>query len=424
MSAKKLSTPRGLRPHIVLLGKCNAGKSALLNALVGQDLAIVSETKGTTTDPVLKASELVPLGPVVFVDTAGIDDAGSLGEARRGKTRRAVDGGDLILYVAHPQAVDDADLEQIADYTKRGKPVIPVVTHRDLATGRDPAAGTGSGPGDGNNGSQTAAALGRLASLCGREPHRVSSLTGEGIHALREAVMAELRKRKGREKSLLEDLVRPYRLIMLIVPIDLEAPAGRLILPQVQTIREVLDADSATIVVKEREVSWVLEQLKRPPDLAITDSQVVLKAAGAVPRHIPLTTFSILFSRFKGDLDLFVENVRRIDTLTAGSRVLVTESCSHHTHCDDIGRVKIPRWLRQYTGKELEIDVAGGGYPEVLEDYELIIHCGACMLTRSQMQARMAEAAGIPITNYGVAISYLHGVLDRVLEPFALPVSV
>jgi [FeFe] hydrogenase H-cluster maturation GTPase HydF len=219
---------------------------------------------------------------------------------------------------------------------------------------------------------------------------------------------------------LLEDLIRPFKLILLIVPIDLEAPAGRLILPQVQTIREVLDSDSATLVVKEREVSWALDQLKRPPDLAITDSQVVLKAAGAVPPEIPLTTFSVLFSRFKGDLDLFVRNARKIDRLRHGSRVLITESCSHHAHCDDIGRVKIPRWLRQYTGKELEITHSGGTFPEDISPYDLLIHCGGCMITRNQMLQRVAGAGALdaPITNYGVAISHLHGLLDRVLEPF------
>ena len=191
-------------------------------------------------------------------------------------------------------------------------------------------------------------------------------------------------------------------------------------MPQVQTIREALDGDAMTVVVKEREITWALQQLSRPPDLVITDSQVVLKAAGAVPPSIPLTTFSILFSRFKGDLPLFVENVGRIDSLNHGSRILVTESCSHHAHCDDIARVKIPRWLRQYTGKDLEIDVTGGSIPERLDGYELVVHCGGCSITRSQMKSRIGEARAVnaPMTNYGVTISYLHGLLDRVLEPF------
>lgn len=401
MSRMKQTTPRGLRPHIVLAGRCNAGKSALLNALIGQDLAIVSETKGTTTDPVLKSSELVPYGPVVFVDTAGNDDEGDLGAARKKKTDRAVGSSDLVVYVMHPAAMDRRDLAEICRLIKEGRRVLPAITHADTAD---------SVPED---------IAREIHRECGGL-HRCSSRSGQGIRELREAIIALLREQKRRQKSLLEDLIRPFKLILLIVPIDLEAPAGRLILPQVQTIREVLDSDSATIVVKEREVSWALDQLKRPPDLAITDSQVVLKAAGAVPPEIPLTTFSVLFSRFKGDLDLFVRNARKIDRLRHGSRVLVTESCSHHAHCDDIGRVKIPRWLRQYTGKELEVTHSGGTFPEDISPYDLLIHCGGCMITRNQMLQRVASADSLdaPITNYGVAISHLHGLLDRVLEPF------
>lgn len=407
MSHTPLSTPRGLRPHIVLAGKCNAGKSALINALVGQDLAIVSDVPGTTTDPVTRSSELVPFGPVVFIDTAGFDDESVLGAKRTGKARRMVSGGDLLLFVMHPARIDNDDVAYIRKLSREGRTIVPVLTHGDLGTQKDERP---PGPD----------VLDQIERVTGRAPRSVSSTTGDGIRELREAIIGELRAQKTLQKSLLEDLVRPYKLIMLIVPIDLDAPAGRLILPQVQTIREVLDSDAATIVVKEREVSWVLDQLKRPPDLAITDSQVVLKADGAVPPEIPLTTFSILFSRFKGDLDLFVRNVRRIDHLTHESRVLVTESCSHHTHCDDIGRVKIPRWLRHYTGKRLTIDVSSGTLPEDIGGYDLVVHCGGCMITRAQMHARMGDAAEneAPITNYGVAISYLHGVLDRVLQPF------
>ncbi|MFW5695468.1 MAG: [FeFe] hydrogenase H-cluster maturation GTPase HydF [Alkalispirochaeta sp.] len=388
------STPRALRPHIVLVGKCNAGKSALLNALADHDLAIVSPQAGTTTDPVTRASELVPYGPVVYVDTAGLDDLGVLGAARTAKTRRTVAGADLIIYVTRPHWWDAVDDDELGRLRATGKPVIVVETHADLRT-------------------ETPATGGRLS---------VASPTGQGISELREQIIALLSNHRAAQKTLLEDLIRPYRVIMLVVPIDLEAPTGRLIMPQVQTIREVLDSDAMTIVVKEREVSWALEQMRRPPDLVITDSQVVLKAAGAIPAQIPLTTFSILFSRFKGDLPLFVRNARRIDALTDGDQVLITESCSHHAHCDDIARVKIPRWLRQYTGKNLDISVTGGSLPESIESYALVVHCGGCTITRSQMHARMdeARAADAPITNYGVAIAYLHGVLDRVLEPFAL----
>lgn len=399
MTNRPQSTPRALRPHIVLVGKCNAGKSALLNALAGDDLAIVSATAGTTTDPVTRASELVPWGPVVYVDTAGSDDESALGAQRGSKAARAVAGADVVVYVFRPGAWDQRDSAEVQRLKEMSLPVIVVATHADLpADDREPSSQEPSS----------------------QNVIHVGSPTGLGITQLREHLVALLSKQTDTQKTLLEDLVRPYRVIMLVVPIDLEAPAGRLIMPQVQTIREALDGDAMTVVVKEREIAWALQQLSRPPDLVITDSQVVLKAAGAVPPDIPLTTFSILFSRFKGDLPLFVENVGRIDSLNHGSRILVTESCSHHAHCDDIARVKIPRWLRQYTGKDLEIDVTGGSIPENLNGYELVIHCGGCSITRSQMKSRICEARSVkaPMTNYGVAISYLHGLLDRVLEPF------
>jgi [FeFe] hydrogenase H-cluster maturation GTPase HydF len=393
------STPRGLRPHIVLVGKCNAGKSLLLNAISGHDIAIVSPTAGTTTDPVSRASELVPFGPVVYVDTAGIDDDGALGAARTKKTRRAVAGADILLYVTKPDTWSDDDDAELGRLRESKKPVLVVETHADVPASDESSFSVTDPP---------------------ENRFRVSSVSGIGIDELKLTLIEKLSGARETQKTLLDDLVRPFRVIMMIVPIDLEAPAGRLIMPQVQTIREALDGDAMTVVVKEREVSWALEQLTRPPDLVITDSQVVLKAAGAIPDSVPLTTFSILFSRFKGDLDLFVKNARMIDSLRHGSRVLITETCSHHAHCDDIARVKIPRWLRQYTGKDLAIDVVGGPFPEQIDQYELVIHCGACTITRSQMHARLGEARSIeaPITNYGVAISHIHGVLERVLEPF------
>lgn len=397
MSKTEQKTPRALRPHIVLTGRCNAGKSSLLNALVDHDLAIVSPERGTTTDPVRRSCELVPFGPVVFVDTAGTDDPGVLATARAKKASEAISGSDVVIYVMRPDNASEEDAAAITALEKTGMAVLPVFSHCDLPDGDEP----------------------RFPLVHLRGAHHCSSITGEGIAELRETLITILRSQHARRKSLLADLVKPFRLIMLIVPIDLEAPAGRLILPQVQTIREVLDADAATVVVKEREVSWMMGRLKDPPDLVITDSQVVLKAAGSVPAHIPLTTFSILFSRYKGDLDLFVRNARRVDELVDGSRVLITETCSHHTHCDDIGRVKIPRWLRQYTGKRLEIE-HGTGLPDDISRYDLIIHCGACMITRTQMLARIQQAQSVnaPITNYGVVISHLHGLLDRVLHPF------
>jgi [FeFe] hydrogenase H-cluster maturation GTPase HydF len=392
-----VNTPRGLRPHIVLLGPRNSGKSSLINRITDRELAIVSDTPGTTTDPVYKGMELLPFGPVVFVDTAGIDDEGSLGTQRVTRTRRAERSADVKLYVSSGELTGDE-----RDYLRRnGKDTLVVLTNRDRRGGGEAPA----------------------AADLRREGHRVlevSNLTGEGIEEVKRELIALLESKRDEERALLQNMISRYSLVLIIVPIDLEAPKGRLILPQVQTIREILDADAATLVVKEREVDWALSQLRRLPDLAITDSQVVLKAAGSVPEEVPLTTFSVLFSRFKGDLARFVDGAAAIDRLEHGDRVLLAESCTHHAHSDDIGRVKIPRWLRQYTGKELDITVQGGSYPDDIAEYALVIHCGACMLTRKMVLGRMDEAAaaGVPVTNYGIAISHLHGLLDRVLVPF------
>ena len=394
-------TPRAIRPHIALVGKRNAGKSSLLNNLTGQEMAIVSPVAGTTTDPVFKSSEFLPFGPVVFVDTAGLDDTGDLGAQRVQRSRSVSRGADLHLYVARASRFDRRDLDLLGEIKKSAMLVL-TCAERD-------------GP------EALEAGLREEIQRSGIPCHHVSNTTGHGIEELKEALVQRLQRIQKGETSLLQNMIRQFQLIMLIVPIDLEAPKGRLILPQVQAIREILDGDSAALVVKDREVDWALQQLKSPPDLAITDSQVVLKAAGSVPPTIPLTTFSILFSRWKGDLATFVRNVRRIDSLKTGDRVLIAETCTHKAHCDDIARVKIPRWLRQYTGRTLEIDVVGGTFPRDIDEYKLVIHCGGCMITRQMMQARMGATVEreIPITNYGVAISYLQGVLDRVIEPFA-----
>ncbi|MFP4373168.1 MAG: [FeFe] hydrogenase H-cluster maturation GTPase HydF [Spirochaetaceae bacterium] len=391
-----ISTPRGLRPHIVLLGPRNSGKSSLINRITGRELAIVSETPGTTTDPVYKGMELLPFGPVVFVDTAGIDDEGALGTQRVGRTRRAERGADVTLYVTSG-SMTEAERRYLREHRAD---VLVAVTNRDRRHGEAPLT-------------QSLRAEGITAL-------EVSNVTGAGVEELKRELISLLETRREQERALLQNMISRYSFVLMVVPIDLEAPRGRLILPQVQTIREILDADAATLVVKEREVDWALSQLKRAPDLAITDSQVVQKAAGSIPPEIPLTTFSVLFSRLKGDLARFVEGAGAIDRLEHGDRVLLAESCTHHAHSDDIGRVKIPRWLRQYTGKDLDITVQGGGYPDDIADYALVIHCGACMLTRKMMLSRLDEAvaAGVPVTNYGIAISHLHGLLDRVLEPF------
>ena len=340
--------------------------------------------------------ELLPFGPVVFVDTAGVDDEGVLGSRRVSRTRRAERGADVTLYVTSG-TMTEAERRYLREHRTD---LLVAVTNGDRRSGEAPVTAELRAEG--------------IAVL------EVSNVTGAGVEELKRELITVLEAKREQERALLQNMISRYSFVLMIVPIDLEAPKGRLILPQVQTIREILDADAATLVVKEREVDWALSQLKRPPDLAITDSQVVQKAAGSIPPAIPLTTFSVLFSRLKGDLARFVEGSAMIDRLEHGDRVLLAESCTHHAHSDDIGRVKIPRWLRQYTGKELDITVQGGGYPDDIEDYALVIHCGACMLTRKMMLSRLDEAvaAGVPVTNYGIAISHLHGLLDRVLVPF------
>lgn len=431
----------GLRPHVALVGRRNSGKSSLVNAITGLPLSIVSATPGTTTDPVSRSFELLPFGPVVFVDTAGMDDEGELGAKRVERAKRAAAGADVVLLVAPHGEGGEAEVAYLRANARRA---LLVATFDDAAAGEGgvgaplglsrPVGSTSDGrAGGGVGGDAGARAATGGADVEGRalllkEARRlkvpifpVSNLTGSGISELKRGLIARLTELAEGERTLLQDLVREYRLVLLIVPVDLEAPKGRLILPQVQAIREVLDGDSAALVVKERELDWVQSRLAQPPDLAITDSQVVLKVAGSLAPSIPLTTFSIIFSRLKGDLALFAENVRVIDRLTDSSRVLLVESCAHHANCDDIGRVKIPRWLKNYTGRDPHIEVCSGELPDDLATYDLVIHCGGCMITRSMMLANIdrAKAAGVPITNYGIAISYLQGVLDRVLVPFA-----
>ena len=422
---------KGMRPHIALVGRRNSGKSSLVNAITGLPLSIVSGVPGTTTDPVARSVELLPFGPVVFVDTAGMDDEGELGAKRVERARRAAAGADLVLLVAPGGRGSEAEALYLRENARR---VVLVATFEDAQDGGSREGGGGLGEARGNNaggdravdaggadGGSADTSLAEEARRLAVPVYRVSNVTGAGIAALKAGIVKRLTELVQGERSLLQDFVREYRLILLIVPVDLEAPKGRLILPQVQAIREVLDADAAAIVVKERELDWVQSRLTQPPDLAITDSQVVLKAAGSLPPSVPLTTFSILFSRLKGDLALFAENARVIERLTDSSRVLLVESCAHHANCDDIGRVKIPRWLKNYTGRDPHIDVCSGELPAALKSYDLIIHCGGCMITRAMMLANVerAKAAGVPITNYGIAISYLQGVLDRVLAPFA-----
>jgi len=395
--------PRGERLIIVLIGKRNAGKSSVINALTGQDIAIVSEVPGTTTDPVDKHYELLPLGPVTFYDTAGIDDVGDLGLKRIQATRKVLMRADIALIVCGAARLDETERHIIAEIQALRIPLLVVFNKADLS-GPQPDA--------------IAFCQHNAILYCS-----VSALQGTGIDNCKDLLMSLAPQLLHQDKVLAGDLIQGGDTVILVTPIDKAAPKGRLILPQVQVIRDLLDNDALVTVVKERELEYALHNLKTPPALVITDSQVVLKVAGDVPENIPLTTFSILFARYKGELDILLAGARHIDKLRNGDKVLIAESCSHHVQCDDIGRVKIPRWLTQYTGKALHYDVfAGHDFPDNLEEYALAIHCGACMINPSEMHHRMLECQrrGVPITNYGMAISLVQGLLERVVRIFGI----
>ncbi len=392
--------PLSLHLHIGLFGQRNVGKSSLLNALTQQDVAIVDATPGTTTDVVSKAMELKPIGPVIFLDTAGLDDQGTLGYKRVEKTMSALDRTDLALVVC--DGVWSPDLEPLRrELQARAIPSVLVFNKADLYDDTRPL----------------------LEDLASWTPYqvKVSAKTQAGMDDLRQAIVAATPKSFFENPPILSDLIGPGDLVIMVVPIDLEAPKGRLIMPQVQTLREILDCDAKALVVKERELSDALNNLKQPPRLVITDSQAILKVAADVPPGIPLTGFSVLFARWKGDLETFLQGLSRLDDLHPGDHVLLLESCTHHPVEDDIGRVKIPRWLRQYTGADLHFDHhAGHDLPADLSPYRMIIHCGACMGNRREMLSRIlkAKAAGVPISNYGLVIAKSLGILQRMLSPF------
>lgn len=394
-------TPKGMRLHIGLFGRRNVGKSSLLNALTRQAVSIVSEVAGTTTDPVEKPMELLPIGPVLFIDTAGIDDEGALGAQRVERTKAVFDRTDLALVVVEAgrwEAFEDALL---AEWRGRNVPAIVVFNKSDV-------------------GAPSAELLSRL-----RREHVpfVSTIAsrGQGVAELREALIRATPDDFLNEPPLLGDLVGPGELVVLVVPIDLEAPKGRLILPQVQAIRDLLDADAYCMVVKERELADALDRLKRPPALVVTDSQAFLKVAADTPPDVRLTSFSILFARYKGDLLEFTRGAMAIERLRPNDRVLIAEACAHHPLAEDIGRVKIPRWLRQFVGGSLEVShTQGHDFPPDLPDYRLVVHCGACVQNRREILSRInrCREAGVPITNYGMAIAYSLGIFERALGPF------
>jgi [FeFe] hydrogenase H-cluster maturation GTPase HydF len=390
-----------MRLHIGIFGRRNVGKSSLLNALTRQQVSIVSAVAGTTTDPVEKPMELLPLGPVLFIDTAGVDDTGALGEMRVQKTRTILDRTDLGLIVATGAAWGEFEEEIARELSRLGTPVIAVFNKRDLE--EPPEA--------------------LRARLVGAQIPVVltDAAHGTGIDALRAELVRCAPDDFVNPPGILGDLVGPGEAVILVVPIDQEAPKGRLILPQVQTIRDLLDNDSWCVVVKERELREALDSLKKKPALVVTDSQAFLKVAGDTPDDVPMTSFSILFARYKGDLAEFVRGAMAIERLRPGDRVLIADACSHHPIGDDIARVKIPRWLTQYVGGKLEIvNTQGRDWPEDLPEYKLVIHCGACMWNRREVLSRVLKArqAGVPITNFGMSIAWSLGVFSRALAPF------
>ena len=395
-------TPSSERVHIGLFGKRNAGKSSVINAVTNQDIAIVSAVRGTTTDPVYKSMELLPLGPVMLIDTPGLDDKGELGALRVQKGLDVLRKTDIALLIVDGTAGMSSEDERLEEeLKKRGLPYLVVFNKWDLV--QEKSAGeenSGAEPED--------------------ERHiRVSARTGEGIQELKERLARMVPA--GKEKRLVGDLLKPQDLVVLVVPIDKAAPKGRLILPQQQTIRDVLESGAVSVVVREKELKETLKKLGTKPKLVITDSQVFGLVDRDTPEDILLTSFSILFARYKGNLAQAVRGAGALESLRDGDKILISEGCTHHRQCDDIGTVKLPRWIENYTGKKPEfVFTSGTGFERNLKEYHMIVHCGGCMLNEQEMQYRlkMAENQGVPMTNYGILIAYMKGILERSLQPF------
>ena len=395
------ATPSSERVHIGIFGKRNAGKSSLINAITGQNLAIVSEAKGTTTDPVYKAMELLPLGPVMIIDTPGIDDEGVLGSLRIQKAYQVLNKTDIALVIIDAAVGPSAeDLRLIKRINAKKIPLLIVINKCETINE------------DKKTAYQALLPNGKLLFVSAEQKLNIFELK----EAIAQTVPADENK-----AQIVADLLSPSDFVVLVVPIDSAAPKGRLILPQQQTIRDILEADAAAIVVKENELTNTLQNLGKRPKLVITDSQVFKKVAAETPADILLTSFSILFARYKGNLQTAVQGVTALDSLEDGDKILIGEGCTHHRQCDDIGTVKLPRWIREYTGKNPEfIFTSGTEFPLDLSPYKMIIHCGACMLNEREMQYRIKCAVdqNIPFTNYGITIAYINGILKRTVEPF------
>ncbi len=388
------STVSAERVHIGFFGLRNAGKSSLVNAVTGQKLSVVSDVKGTTTDPVKKAMELLPMGPVVIIDTPGIDDEGELGEQRVSKAKQILRQADVAVLVVDAQkGLQKADNELVALFKQRKLPYVIVYNKSDL--------------------------LPKIPPETENEIY-VSAKTGAGIHELKEKIAA-LSKTADNDRKIVSDLIESGDTVILVTPIDSAAPKGRLILPQQQTLRELLEAGALTMVVRETELEASLKALKTPPRMVITDSQAFGVVSKIVPKDVELTSFSILFARYKGDLATVIGGAAKLSKLKDGDRVLISEGCTHHRQCQDIGTVKLPGWIDSYTGKTLDYSFTSGTeFPEDLSQYALVVHCGGCMLNEKEMKSRLkcCNEQGVPVTNYGIAIAQMHGILKRSLESF------
>jgi [FeFe] hydrogenase H-cluster maturation GTPase HydF len=394
-----LDTPRSVRLHIAIFGRRNAGKSSLINAITNQELAIVSPVSGTTTDPVFKSMEISPIGPVTLIDTAGIDDEGELGELRVKKTRQVLSKTDLmILTISSENTPDEFDQNIIEEAKKRCIPIVGVISKIDINAGKEASMWFEK----------------NKLPYCG-----VNSVTRQGVDELKLLIVSNA-PTDYLPSSIVGDLIAQNDVIILVTPVDAGAPKSRLILPQVQVLRDALDVGANVMVTREHELDNALKRLKNPPRLVITDSQAFDFVSKVVPEGVPLTSFSILYARYKGNLREFLNGIKIIDTLNAGDKVLIAEACTHYPSHEDIGRVKIPKWLENRVGGKLDINwVVGGDFPQNLKDYKLVVHCGACMINRAEVLDRLAKCqeAGVPVVNYGILIGFMTGILDRVVSP-------